>query len=284
MKRILITGAGSYVGTSIAAALGEAPDAFEVSTLDVKTDAWEKASFSGMDAVLHVAGIAHQRETKENQESYYSVNRDLAIRVAKKAKAEGVRQFVLFSSMSVYGIVCGRITMETRVNPVTHYGKSKLMAEQAIEALTDAYFHVAILRPPMIYGKGCKGNYPKLSQMVRKLPVFPRVRNERSMLYIGGLCEFIQRLVMSGEGGLFFPQNGAYVSTDELARQIALAHGKKLWQPRGFGWLIRALSKRVALLGKVFGSLTYDMAMSGAFADGKQQSFAQTIRETELGA
>ena len=284
MKRVLITGAGSYLGENIAAALMKEPEDFLVETLDMQQATWKNVSFSGFDAVIHVAGIAHQRETKENAEYYYRINRDLAYDTAEKAKAEGIGQFVFFSSMSVYGITSGRITAGTPENPKTHYGKSKLLAEEAIARLSDGSFRVAILRPPMIYGRGCRGNYPRLSRMVQKLPLFPQVKNERSMLYIGGLCTFVAQLVQSGRGGLFFPQNCEYVSTDELARQIALARGKKLWQPKGAGWLIRLLAKRVGTLGKVFGTLTYDREMSQDFADPAEVPFAETIRLTEGGA
>ncbi len=281
MKRVLITGAGSYLGKNIQNFLAQTPDQFQTETLDVRTQEWKEHSFAGFDAIVHVAGIAHQQETEANAESYYHVNRDLAVEVAAKAKAQGVSQFVLFSSMSVYGLVCGRITAQTKEAPNTHYGKSKLMAEEAIASLQDAGFRLAIVRPPMIYGKDCRGNYPRLSAMVRKLPVFPRVCNERSMLYVGCLNGFIRRLLSSGEGGLFFPQNREYVCTDDLAAEIAKAHGKRLWQPRGLGWLLGILSPHVSLIGKVFGTLTYAKAMSQVFADEPQPTFAQTIQQTE---
>jgi len=305
MKRVLITGAGSYLGESIAAELTipnselRTPNSeaelstpssefripnFEVETLDMQNENWEQTSFTGFDAILHVAGIAHQQEGSQHAEIYYRVNRDLAVRVAEKAKAEGVKQFVFFSSMSVYGISTGHITAETPEQPNTHYGRSKLMAEQMITPLGDEQFQVAVLRPPMIYGKSCRGNYPRLSRMVQKLPMLPKVRNERSMLYIGHLCAFIRRLVESGQGGCYFPQNREYVSTDELVRQIALAHGKDLWQPIGFGWLINLLAKHINALSKVFGSLTYDRGMSRAFSQEDELSFAQTIRLTEDGS
>ena len=142
---------------------------------------------------------------------------------------------MFFSTMSVYGLTVGHIRANTPLAPNTLYGQSKLAAERDLALLADARFHVAVLRPPMIYGRGCKGNYPRLSALIRKLPVFPRVPNERSMLYIDCLCLFMARLLESGEGGLYFPQNQAFVATDALACQIALAHGKQLWQPRGLG-------------------------------------------------
>ena len=106
---------------------------------------------------------------------------------------------------------------------------------------------MAVLRPPMIYGKGCRGNYQSLRRLILKTPMFPRCGNQRSMLYVGNLCLFMGRLLESGQGGFVFPQNREYVSTDGLAREIAKANGKKLWQPKGFGGLLWALGRRSSL-------------------------------------
>lgn len=280
MIRVLITGANSYIGMHIEAHLQSRPDLFYVSTCDVRGD-WNP-DFTGYDAVVHVAGIAHQRETADNAALYYRVNRDLALEIAKAAKASGVSQFVFFSSMSVFGQSCGRIDRQTKATPTTHYGRSKLEAEIGLQAFASDDFQVAVLRPPMIYGANCKGNYPRLSKLARTLPAFPSIKNERSMLYIGTLAAFVQQLLLSGNGGIYHPQNKEYVSTDELVFQIASAHHKRIWQPKGFGWLLAALCADVGIIGKVFGSLTYDREMSQDFLDANEPTFAQTIYLTEV--
>lgn len=281
MIRVLITGAGSYLGTAIERELRAREEEFAVETLSLRTQEWQQADFQGYDAVVHVAGIAHRRETEENQAEYYAVNCDLAVAAAEKAKRDGVKQFVFFSTMSVYGLTHGRIHARTPVAPDSYYGKSKWMAEERLAALREEAFQVAILRPPMIYGPGCRGNYPRLSTLVRKLPVFPRVHNERSMLYIDILCAFVCGLLKSGQGGLYFPQNKDYVATDELVRCIAKAAGKRIWQPRGFGWLIGLMSAHVRTVDKLFGTLTYDKDMSGALMQEPQPNLEQTILATE---
>ena len=278
MTRVLIAGADSYLGTHIAAHLTQS--GMDVETLDVRRPLPD-AAFVGADAVVHVAGLAHQRESAENAPLYFQVNRDLTLTVAAQAKAQGVKQFIYFSSMSVYGLFVGRITGATLPAPNTSYGRSKWEAEEGLRAMESDGFSVAVLRPPMVYGKGCKGNYPRLAKLICKTPVFPKAGNERSMLYIDCLCAFVRRLVENGGGGLFFPQNQAYVSTDDLAREVAKAHGKRLWQPTGLGWLLRALSPSVPTIGKVFGTLTYDRDMSAAFGDEPQPDFARTIAQTE---
>ncbi len=277
MRRVLIAGAASYIGESLASSLPA--DRFAVETLDMRGNGWQSYDFSGVDAVVQVAGVAHRPDAPS--ELYYAVNRDLAVETARRAKAAGVTQFVYFSSMSVYGLHVGRIGADTPVHPGSDYGRSKWEAEQALAALADERFHVALLRPPMIYGPGCKGNYPRLSRLIRRLPVFPRARGERSMLYIGCLCGFMARLLQSGAGGLYFPQNKEYVRIDELAALIAGAHRHRLWQPRGLGWLLKLLGRSGNTIGMVFGTLVYDSAMSAAFADEPQPDFAQTVRETE---
>ena len=158
MKKILITGANSYIGTSFESYMKQFGDEYAVDTVDMIDGAWREKSFAEYDVVFHVAGIAHRKETKENAGLYYKVNRDLAIDVATKAKADGVKQLVFLSSMSVYGMETGVITRETSPAPKSNYGKSKLQAEEGISLLKSDSFKVAVLRPPMVYGEGCKGN------------------------------------------------------------------------------------------------------------------------------
>lgn len=283
MTRVIITGAGSYIGMHLGAWLSRRPERFEVEELDLH-GAWEASAFLGCGCVIHVAGLAHRKEQPGDEALYDRVNRGLALEAARAAKAQGVRQFIFFSSMSVYGLTCGRITEHTRPAPNTCYGVSKWKAEQELSALADDSFHVAVLRPPMIYGRGCRGNYPRLSALAKSLPLFPRVQNERSMLYIDTLCAFVERLVESGEGGLYFPQNREYVSTCDMVREIAACHGRRVRLAPGLAAPIRALAPRVGLVGKVFGTLTYDQSMSGAFRPEAEPSFAETIRRTEVGA
>lgn len=113
----------------------------------------------------------------------------------------------------------------------------------------------------MIYGKGCKGNYQTLVKLALKLPIFPYVKNQRSMLYIENLCEFVRLLVDRGESGLFCPQNGEYSNTSEMVKMIAEAHGKKIRLIKGFGWLIKFFGLFSKTLQKAFGNLIYGQKM-----------------------
>ena len=279
MKRVLITGKNSYIGTSLENWLMREPDKYKVDTVDMKDRSWKEKDFSSYDVVFHVAGIAHIKETSDNQNLYYKVNRDLAYETAQKAKQDGVEQFIFLSSMSVYGIEQGVIDKNTPLTPNSAYGKSKIEAEKLINKLQDDSFTVATLRPPMVYGKGCRGNYPRLVGLALKTPIFPKVDNKRSMIYIDNLSEFVKRLIDNRSGGLFFPQNADYVNTSEMVRIIAEVHGKRVVMTKLFNPLLRLLN--VSTVNKVFGDLVYDMSMSNYVSDYRVCGFKESIIKTE---
>lgn len=259
MKKVLITGAHSYIGMSFEKWIEDKCNDITTETVDMIGDEWKKVDFGKYDAVFHVAGIAHQKETKKNAGLYYKVNRDLAIDTAKKAKADGCKQFVLLSSMSVYGINCGKIDKATKENPKTHYGISKFEADQTIIQLGSENFVVSILRPPMVYGKGCKGNYQLLRKIAISFPVFPEYGNERSMIYISNLVAFVERIIREEKSGLFFPQNEEYVNISDMVRKIAESHKKKKIMLSNFNCIIKMMVQtHKGLFEKVFGTLTYE--------------------------
>src|SRR5690554_3847701 len=264
MKRVLITGKNSYIGTSLENWLMREPDKYKVDTVDMRDGSWKEHDFSQYDVVFHVAGIAHVSSDPKIEELYYKVNRDLTIEAAKKAKAEGVKQFIFMSSIIVYGDSSSSkrvIDKNTVPTPSNFYGNSKLQAEEGIRPLEDDNFKIVILRPPMIYGKGSKGNYPRLAKLARKVPVFPDIDNQRSMLHIDNLCEFIKFMIDNKESGLFFPQNKEYVKTSEMVRLIANVHGKKIRLTKVFNPFIK-LMYRIGTVNKVFGNMVYEKSMS----------------------
>lgn len=289
MKRILITGINSYLGGRFRQYMEQFPDYATVS-ISMRDGSWRGEDFTGFDVVYHVAGLAHSdngRISPEKAQKYYEINTDLTKELAKKAKREGVKQFIFMSSAIVYGDSAPigrrrRIDRSTVCTPANCYGDSKLQAELGLRRLEDKNFRVVILRPPMIYGPGCKGNYPVLSLFAQRLPVFPYVDNERSMLFVDNLMAFVKLMIDNEESGTFFPQNAEYSNTSELVRMIAEAHGKKLILVRGFTWALKFLGFFTALVDKAFGSLSYDMPMS-EYPGGEYRlySLEESIRITE---
>lgn len=289
MKRILITGINSYLGGRFRQYMEQFPDYATVS-ISMRDGSWRGENFTGFDVVYHVAGLAHSdngRISPEKAQKYYEINTDLTKELAKKAKREGVKQFIFMSSAIVYGDSAPigrrrRIDRSTVCTPANCYGDSKLQAELGLRRLEDKNFRVVILRPPMIYGPGCKGNYPVLSLFAQRLPVFPYVDNERSMLFVDNLMAFVKLMIDNEESGTFFPQNAEYSNTSELVRMIAEAHGKKLILVRGFTWALKFLGFFTALVDKAFGSLSYDMPMS-EYPGGEYRlySLEESIRITE---
>nr|WP_288886129.1 NAD-dependent epimerase/dehydratase family protein [uncultured Blautia sp.] len=277
-KRVLITGTSSYIGEAVREYLLQEPDKYSVSMKD--TIGWQPTAsdFEDYDVVFNVAGIAHIKETDENRDLYYKVNRNLSVTIAKAAMDAGVRQFILLSTMSVYGIVTGHITKDTKPSPVNTYGKSKLEADRAINKMakeSKGKFLFVCLRPPMVYGKGCKGNYQSLRSFALKSPIFPNYENQRSMLYIGNLCWFVKECIDRERHGLFFPQNAEYVNTSRMVKLIAENNGKEIRLTKAFNLPITFVQS-VNVIKKVFGSLIYERI---DLVD--KYSFKETIRLTE---
>ncbi len=290
MKKVLITGANSYIGTSFENYIKKNyPNDFEIDTIDMIDNDWRNQNFGEYDCVFHVAGIAHSDNGKiseEKEKLYYSVNTDLTIETAKKAKLDGVKQFVFMSSAIVYGesAPIGKIkviTKDTELSPANCYGDSKVQAENGINLLNDKSFNVVILRPPMIYGKGSKGNYPLLSKLAKKLPIFPYVKNERSMLYIENLCEFIRLIIENEEFGTFFPQNSEYSNTSNLVGLIANANGKRIVLVKGFSFVLKIMSHLTGLVNKAFGSMCYEKSISEYKTEYRIFSLEESIDRTE---
>ena len=268
--RILIMGENSYIGSSFISYLSKWPNQYAVDTISLREQQWKSKDLSGYDSVFYVAGIAHSDSGKLSEvqkANYYFINRDLTLQAASKAKAEGVTQFIFMSSIIVYGEsgpigVQKMITSDTPITPSNCYGDSKMQAESGLLSLADDHFRVAIIRSPMVYGQGCKGNYAVLSRFARKSPVFFKVDNARSMIYIGNLCEFVRLCVDHMYSGIFFPQNKQYVNTSELVEQISKAHGKRLVLISGMSLLLKVVSVLFPIINKVFGNLTIDKSLS----------------------
>ena len=259
MKKILITGKGSYIGTYVKKYLESFPE-YYVEELDTKDKSWELFDFSNFDVVYHVAGLAHIKEIPENEHLYYEINRDLSIKCAELAKKAGIKQFIFMSSMSVYGLLCSKdsISLDTKCNPNTYYGRSKYEAEIALKELETQDFKVCLARPPMVYGDNSPGNLTKLFNLVRKVHVFPTVKNKRSSITVEQLSMYIKDYIDNEIRGVVLPQNPHYMCTYEIVKKKMKEENVKVVYVSLFNPFIKLLVGKVNLISKCFGDLIYE--------------------------
>lgn len=284
MIKVLITGAGSYVGESVRAyILKSDPGEFEIEAVDTKNGEWRQSDFSKYDVVYHVAGIAHVNADPKMEPLYYKVNRDLTIEVAKKAKATGVKQFIFMSSQIVFhesrSLKTEVLTCDTLENPNGFYGDSKLQAEKGLHQLESPAFKVCILRPPMIYGPHSKGNFPRLAKLAVKTPIFPAWHNKRSMLYIDNLAEFVKQAILRQLAGTFYPQNRELSDTVEIIRYFAKAAGHKVWITRLLNPCVWLGSFVLQPINKMFATYYYEPNMSETGFDYQLVSFEESLKQ-----
>jgi len=279
--KILITGADSYVGSKVEQWIKAHSD-YQIDALDMLNEKWREADFSIYDVVYHVAGIAHIKATQDKKPLYYRVNRDLAIEVANKAKEAGVKQFIFMSSMSIFHgeklPFNAMVTADTKPYPNGFYGDSKLQAENGLHELESDTFKVCILRPPMIYGLGAKGNFPRLIKLAEKTPIFPDFHNQRSMLYIDNLGEFVLQAIKHQLSGTFYPQNRELSDTVEIIRYFAKAQNHRIWFAKWLNPFVRLASHFMQPINKMFGTYYYDPALSKMPFDYQLVSFEESLK------
>ena len=282
MKKVLITGAGSYVGESVRRYILSTSSDFQIDAVDTMGDNWKNADYSQYDVVYHVAGIAHVNADPKMEALYYKVNRDLTIEVARIAKAAGVKQFIFMSSQIVFhesqSLKTEVLTSETKENPNGFYGDSKLQAELGIRPLEDENFKVCILRPCMIYGPNAKGNFPRLAKLACKTPIFPCWHNKRSMLYIDNLAEFVKQAVLRELSGTYYPQNRELADTVEIIRFFAKAAGHSIWITRLLNPFVWLGSFVLQPINKMFATYYYDPEMSKMDFDYQLVSLEESLK------
>jgi len=272
MKKVILIGVGGYIGSKFIEYINTNYPDWQVDAVDSMNRKWFENSFHGYDAVYNVSGLAHANARKGSEEQYYAVNGQLPIDVATKAKAEGVPLFIQMGSQIVYGDMSKlgeekMIYSETIPSEPTIYGRSKMMAERGLKELECDSFQVAYLRPPLVYSESARDNFARLVNFAKKMPIFPILKNNQSMVYIDNLCELIRLIIENNKGGIYFPQQEVYIETSKMVADIAKAIGNKMWQTRIFNPFLSLLSKipQMGFIRKAFGSLTYDIELSNHF-------------------
>lgn len=262
--KILITGASGFVGQSLVPILQQK---HHVETVSLRKKKVEDLDLKNTEVIVHLAGMAHQM-TKIDPKIYFDVNRDLTLKVAEKAKADGVKQFIFISSVKVYGDT-GRVGQVLNENsectPTDPYGKSKLEAEIGLQKLETPDFKVAIIRPPLIYGKEVKGNLQRLKSLILKMPILPfgGIKNERSMVYVGNLIALIDHLIQHQNSGIFIAGDQKAHSTTDLVvamKQFLNAKTRLVKLPNFAVSILRLL--KPALINRLFDSYVIDNSLT----------------------
>lgn len=260
MKKVLVYGKNSYIGEHFFQALKN--DGNDVVIVDSFREKPKDIDFTGIEVVVNVVGIAHIKITDDMEKLFYKINTDLAVDLCLEAKKHGVRQYIYMSSMNVYGDTTKTICSRNQEGPKNFYGKSKYFADKKIHSMEDVNFKVASVRPPVVYGKGCKGNFVLLQKIASLTPVFPNYRNVKSMIYIEHLDNFICQLVANGDGGYFHPQNAETTSTVDTIVAIRKAMGKKTLLVPGLGWLVKIAMSFIGKAERAFADDNYALNFS----------------------
>jgi nucleoside-diphosphate-sugar epimerase len=227
-KKLLITGSSGYIGSYF---INKYKSYYNIETFSFFNDDLNKLDLSSVDVVLHLSALVHQMGGATKEE-YERINVTQTLQLAQKAKEHKVKQFVFMSSVKVYGEETDiKYTEESICQPKDEYGKSKLKAEHELLQLEDKNFKVSIIRTPIVYGKGVKANIKSLVNLIKKMPILPfgSIDNNRSMVYIGNLCNMINEIIEQEQSGIFLASDDKPISTSIFIELISKSLGKKTY-------------------------------------------------------
>ncbi len=240
MARVLVTGAGGFIGSALVPRLHR--DGHEVRVFgandwtSLETTEGSRVACNSVDTVFHLAGRAHvlAESAADPLEEFRRVNVERTRQLGEAAARAGVRRFVFVSSIGVHGNDSGErcIDEASPIAPVELYAKSKWEAEVALRKIesTDG-LEVVVLRPPLVYGPGVKGNFLRLLRLVDSRWPLPlgSLRNQRSFVGLDNLCDFLGLVAESpGAGGqAFVVADGEDVSIPELLRLLGDGLGRR---------------------------------------------------------
>ncbi len=281
MKTILLTGASGFVGSYFREKY--AGD-YNIRTFSFLHDNLEALHVKGVDVVFHLSALVHQMGGADEEE-YERVNVTQTVELAKKAKRNGVRQFVFMSTVKVYGEENDvPYTEMTTCKPEDAYGKSKLKAEKELQKLEDENFIVSIVRTPIVYGYGVKANIKNLISLVEKVPVLPfgKINNKRSMVYVGNLCYIVDAVIQQQKRGVFLAADMEALSTTRLVELIADALDKKVYLVRVpfFESLLKLV--KPSFHKRLYGSLEVDNTQTMKRLFGEAKASLPKSGETEV--
>ncbi len=227
--KITLTGSSGFAGTNLISYLGD----FDIQKLSLRFKLEQDIDLGSTDAVIHLSGKAHDLKKVSQPKDYYNANFELTIQLYDAFLKSEAKKFIFISSVKAAAdTVNGVLTEDVKSNPHTHYGKSKLMAEEYIQAQNlpeGKSFY--ILRPCLIHGPGNKGNLNLLYQFVKKGIPYPLAafENKRSFLCVENLCFIIKEILENNiQSGIYNAADDEPLSTNILVTEISKSLNKKL--------------------------------------------------------
>lgn len=291
----MLTGANGFVGSALKAQLASdsgihlvtavrrgraSPDCVAVGNIDGCTDFSE--ALAGVDVVIHAAARAHimRDEVDDPLAEYRKVNVEGTLNLARQAVAAGVRRFVFLSSIKVNGEATARgnpFQANDVPSPKDAYGVSKLEAEQGLMLLAaESGMEMVIIRSPLVYGLGVKGNFASMIKLVGKGVPLPlgAIHNKRSLVGIDNLVDLIIRCLEhpAAANEIFLAGDGEDISTTELLRVVGNAMGKParlVPVPAGLLQFGATLLGKKAIAQRLLGSLQVDISKAYELLDWK---------------
>lgn len=300
---VLVTGASGFVGRHVAPALVRegwsvrravrSPEGMddEVVIESIGPDTDWTAALEGVDAVVHLAARVHHKHEEHAVQLYRNVNIAGTLHLARSAATAGVRQLIFISTVLVHGRSNeGRAPFSENdiLTPRGLYGMSKAAAEAGLRTLArDSDMKISVIRPPLVYGAGAKGNFALLTRAVNlgmPLP-FGAIRNHRAFLAVQNLSSFILRRLAHPDPAsnfeIFLVADTEQVSTPEFIERLAKAAGRN---SRLFGMPPDLLSTLLGVMGRqdthdsLIGSLELNLAKALATGWQPQVSLDEGLR------
>ena len=223
-KTLMITGASGFIGSNF---IKKNENEYNIIPVCLIKNKPEDLDYTGVDTILHLAALVHQMKGAP-EEKYFEVNTELTRRLAMTAKEKGVGHFVFYSTVKVYGFD-GELnnhdfilTENSTCNPNDPYGTSKYEAEKILNSLQEENFKIAMVRPPMVYGEGVKGNMLSLMKLINILPIIPfdYDNNKRSIISTENLLYLTHLIIKNQANGIYLGIEGNPVSIKEIAESI----------------------------------------------------------------
>lgn len=245
MKKMAITGVGGFIGSNVYKYFNDA--GYKIVLISSSAQIIEENSaldfdnltindLTGVDVVVHCAGIAHRKDSHDMGafSEYFEFNSLKTIDLWNKSKEAGVKQFIYLSSANVCKLIDSKISSTSELQPLDINSFSKVVAERMIQLQSNEKIEFTIIRCPLVYGAGVKGNFLALNKLVNNLRLLPFGcfgNVKRSMVSIYNLLDLLDKCVGNAKASnqIFLVSDGHDISFLEFIRLICKLKGRRVF-------------------------------------------------------